>query len=149
MIYMIELIYISKASKRFSIAEVQDMLRIFRQKNHGAGVSGLLLYDGYGTFLQALEGDSEVLMTLYEKIKQDKRHTRVNLLGESEITERSFPDWRMGFKNLDASPAIDLEGYSDFLEHTDRTNYLAEKPNFAMDLLEHFKHSSQSNLDKD
>jgi hypothetical protein len=146
---MIELIYISKANKRFSAAEVQDMLRIFRQKNHTTGVTGLLLYDGYGTFVQALEGDSTVLSSLYEKIKHDDRHTRVNLLGETEISKRSFPDWRMGFKNLDVSPAIDLEGYSDFLEHTDRTNYLAEKPNFAMDLLGHFKHNSKSNLDED
>ena len=146
---MIELVYISKANKRFKTEEVQAMLRIFRQKNHATGVTGLLLYDGYGTFVQALEGDSEVLTTLYAKIKLDERHTRVNLLGETPISKRSFPDWRMGFKNLDLSSAMEIEGYSDFLEHNDRTDYLAHKPNFAMDLLEHFKHNSKSNLDED
>jgi|TARA_B110000881_G_C18461601_1_gene456502 hypothetical protein len=113
------------------------------------GVSGLLLYDGYGTFLQAIEGDSDILKSLYEKIKNDKRHTRVNLLGETEITKRSFPDWRMGYKNLDLSPAMELEGYSDFLEHTDRNEYIEQKPNFAIELLQHFRHNSKSNLDQD
>ena len=146
---MIELIYISKALKRFSTVEVQEMLSTFRKKNKAMGVSGLLLYDGYGTFLQAIEGDSDILKSLYEKIKNDKRHTRVNLLGESEITKRSFPDWRMGYKNLDLSPAMELEGYSDFLEHTDRNEFIEQKPNFAIELLQHFRHNSKSNLDQD
>jgi hypothetical protein len=146
---VIELVYISKANKRFGAAEVQDMLRGFRQKNQATGVTGLLLYDGYGTFLQALEGDADVLSTLYEKIKNDTRHTRVNLLGENKISKRSFADWRMGYKNLELSPLLEVEGYSNFLEHNDRTDYLAHKPNFAMDLLEHFKHNSKSKLDEE
>lgn len=146
---MLELVYISKANKRFGAAEIQQMLRVFRQNNHATGVTGLLLYDGYGTFLQALEGDADVLSALYEKIKNDSRHTRVNLLGESEITKRSFADWRMGYKTLELSPVMKVEGYSDFLEQNDRNDYLNSNPNFAMDLLQHFKHNSKSNLDED
>jgi hypothetical protein len=80
------------------------------------------------------------VLPLYEKISHDTRHSRINLLGDNKIQLHSFPDWRMGFKNLDQSPITEFEGYSNFLQQSDRLDYLAEKPRFVIDLLEHFKH---------
>jgi hypothetical protein len=146
---MIELIYVSKAQKRFNADNLKAMLSTFRKNNQTQGITGLFLYDGYGTFIQVLEGHSHAVLTLYEKISHDTRHSRINLLGENGIQERSFPDWRMGFKNLDQSPITEFEGYSNFLQQSDRLDYLAEKPRFVIDLLEHFKHNNKSNLDKE
>lgn len=146
---MIELIYVSKANKRFQTTELSHMLKAFRSNNQAKKISGLLLYDGFGTFIQLLEGLPEAVLPLYQKVCSDPRHSRVNLLGEGDIQSRSFPDWRMGFKNLDQSPVGEIEGYSTFLEHSDRPNYLIQQPNFALELLEYFKHNNKSNLDKD
>jgi hypothetical protein len=146
---MIEIVYVSRAHKRFNSDELADMLRIFRKNNQKVGITGLFLYDGYGTFIQALEGNPDSVKALYEKIRNDDRHSRVNLIGENVIQHRNFPDWRMGFKNLDLSPVSDLDGYSDFLQKTNRASYLSEHPSLALDLLEYFKLNTKSNLDKD
>jgi hypothetical protein len=68
------------------------------------------LYDGYATYIQVLEGDSDVVLSLSEKISDDTRHSRVNLLGKNKIQARNFPDRCMGFKNLDQSPMKEIEG---------------------------------------
>jgi hypothetical protein len=146
---MIELVYVSKAQKRFNSDELKKMLSVFRKNNQAKEITGLFLYDGYGTFIQVLEGHSNVVKPLYEKISNDTRHSRVNLLGENEIQERSFPDWRMGFKNLEQSPITQLEGYSNFLQQSDRPSYLVQQPKFAIELLEYFKQNNKSNLDKE
>ena len=146
---MIELVYVSKTQKRFNADELKAMLSVFRKNNQAKKITGLFLYDGYGTFIQVLEGHSDVVMPLYEKISHDTRHSRVNLLGKNEIQERNFPDWRMGFKNLEQSPITELEGYSNFLQQSDRPNYLVQQPKFAVELLEYFKHNNKSNLDKE
>lgn len=146
---MIELVYVSRAEKRFTSAELVDMLRLFRKNNQAAGITGLFLYDGFGTFIQALEGTNQVVQSLFEKIRRDDRHSRVNLLGETNIENRSFPEWRMGFKNLDQFQLSNLEGYSDFLQQTERQSYLTQQPSFAMELLQYFKNNSNLDLDKD
>ena len=146
---MIELVYVSKALKRFNADELKIMLRAFRKNNQAQEITGLFLYDGYGTFIQTLEGNPNAVLPLYEKISNDTRHSRVNLLGENEIQDRSFPDWRMGFKNLDQSPIMEMEGYSNFLQQSDRPQYLVHQPKFAIELLEYFKLNNKSNLDKD
>lgn len=145
---MIELIYVSKAQSRFSEAELKAMLVQFRKNNKNKGVTGLMLYDGYGTFIQVLEGDKQKVQSLYQLISKDPRHTRVNLLGESQIDKRSFPDWKMGFKNLADFPIINLDGYSDFLVQTDRSDYLEQKPSFALELMNYFRKNQATDLDK-
>lgn len=143
---MIELVYVSKATSRFNDVDLKEMLGGFRKNNQQREVTGLLLYDGLGTFIQALEGDEEVVTGLFNHIKSDTRHTRVNLLGESTITERHFPDWRMGFRNLDNISINGLEGYSDFLQQNDRARYLSSQNSFALELLDYFKNNYESGL---
>ncbi|MFT6991767.1 MAG: hypothetical protein ACJASL_003761 [Paraglaciecola sp.] len=80
---MIELVYVSKAQKRFNPDELKQMLSVFRKNNQAQEITGLFLYDGYGTFIQVLEGHSNVVLPVYEKISNDTRHSRINLLGEN------------------------------------------------------------------
>jgi hypothetical protein len=76
----------------------------------------MLLYrDGF--FIQALEGEEEVITTLFEKIKLDKRHHTVLLLYKEPITRREFPDWTMGFELLTGDSFDKLEGFSQFMQN--------------------------------
>ena len=146
---MIELVYISKANTRFGVEALKDMLTAFRQNNHLSDITGLLLYDGYGTFIQLLEGEEETVKVLYDKIKEDTRHSRINLLHDGLIINRSFPQWKMGFRNLSNMPILKLDGYSDFMHQENRQAYLQAKPSFAISLLNYFKHASTLDLQQE
>ncbi|GAB5380845.1 MAG: hypothetical protein Alis3KO_27010 [Aliiglaciecola sp.] len=146
---MIEIIYVSRASQRFKDNELSNMLKVFRKNNQSKNISGLLLYNGSGTFIQALEGDEHVVSSLYETIRRDPRHSRVNLLGKEEISERKFPDWRMGFQNISKLSLAEQEGFSDFMLHAKPLDFLTAEPSFAVDMLEYFKQSTNLDLDKD
>lgn len=52
---MYELIYSSVATKKFSYAELTDLLGVSKQKNEQLGLTGMLVYGG-GTFVQLIEG---------------------------------------------------------------------------------------------
>lgn len=72
------------------------------------GVTGILLYNS-GNFMQLIEGDDEKVEGLYEKIRQDTRHTGVTPLIRESITQRNFDSWLMGYRNLDALKRVDPE----------------------------------------
>jgi hypothetical protein len=53
---VIELVYVSQAKYLFQETELKDILDISRRNNIARGITGMLLYDDGGTFIQALEG---------------------------------------------------------------------------------------------
>lgn len=139
---MISLCYVSAATQHMTHDELIQCLAQFRKNNTLAGITGLLLYNGHGTFLQVLEGDDEVVDELYSRINKDTRHRRINCLGRRRISQRSFPDWSMGFKSLDDEDLTAIEGYSDYLASDDTTQYMNTHQSFAFALLAHFKQAS-------
>lgn len=98
-----------------SLDELTDMLEQARQKNARLGISGMLLYKDR-SFLQVLEGNTDAVHELYSRIQRDERHEKVKTLFDEPIEERDFPEWTMGFQNLDGTDLSNLEGYSDFLD---------------------------------
>ena len=48
-------------------------------------------------FAQVLEGGADDLMGLMERVNKDPRHSHLRVLERVEITERSFPEWSMGY----------------------------------------------------
>ena len=133
------LVYVSYASHKMSADELKGLLEQSRENNAKIDVTGMLLYrDGF--FIQALEGEETIIMPLYEKIAQDKRHKNIMLVYKSEIEERSFDKWAMGLSNLDEVNFDDIEGYSHFLdEGTFSPEYFEKHPNQATRLLNTFK----------
>jgi Sensors of blue-light using FAD len=111
---MIQLVYLSSTSGLLSADDIAQILIKSRENNAGLEVTGLLVYKG-GNVLQVLEGEREVVLKLYEKIKRDPRHGGVIKLYEKEIEVRDFPDWTMGFYDLDAEGATYLEGFNEIL----------------------------------
>lgn len=141
---MFSLCYVSAASTRLSEDQLLNLLNTCQKNNSEIDVTGLLLYNGQGTYIQVLEGEQPVIEALYDKIQDDTRHHRVNCIGKKSIEQRSFPNWSMGFKSLNDEGVIPVEGYSDFMESEDSAAYLASHSSFAYSLLSHFKQSALS-----
>jgi hypothetical protein len=68
-----------------------------RERNTAIEVSGVLLYQG-GTFLQVLEGETDRVGAIYERIGRDTRHRDVLLLHRRVVAERNFGDWEHGVR---------------------------------------------------
>ncbi len=56
-----ELVYLSHATKGFSGQALVDLLKQARENNAKSNVTGILLYDGRGMFMQAIEGKEKKL----------------------------------------------------------------------------------------
>ena len=108
-----QLVYISKEATDFDEKGLEELLSGARNNNASIDVSGLLIYHE-GSFIQALEGDTAAVETLFEKIEADPRHENTRVLYRGDIEERSFEGWSMGYKR--ASSLEDIpEGFHPFL----------------------------------
>lgn len=135
---MIELVYVSKAVKRMKDDELTQLLQAARSFNSQHGITGLLLYDGYGTFIQVLEGDEIAVKTLYQKIYDDPRHTNINRVGLHYIDQRSFPDWKMGYKTFDQSSLANASNFNQLVQGFSRQVVPDESVGFAIKMIRHF-----------
>jgi hypothetical protein len=132
---LVSLVYVSFATHDMSDEELQELLKIAREKNSALAVTGMLLYrDRY--FIQALEGEEAVVDTLYEKIKQDPRHMSALIVMKTNIKDRSFEQWSMGFNKVDTH---EVKGFTDFLDTPFEHAYFEEHPTRAVALLEQFR----------
>ncbi len=96
---MFSLVYRSVAKPEFHLDRIQEMLVKAKENNHRLGITGCLLYH-QGEFIQYLEGNQYRVLTLFDKIKADPRHTDVELLGYEKRAERAFATWDMAYENF-------------------------------------------------
>ncbi len=101
------LVYTSARHKSCTDDEIQNILASCKKNNVGLSITGLLLHTNR-RFLQVVEGEKDVIVDLYEKIKGDPRHGGVNLRFLEPIDERAFGNWYMAFKDL-GSDEIDFQ----------------------------------------
>ena len=110
------LIYISRAVELLSDQQLCTLLEQARRNNQSRSITGLLLYKDL-SFIQVLEGPKSPIESTFSSIGKDPRHYRIKTLIELEpITERSFPDWSMGFQRLDSVNEVQIDGHSSYLE---------------------------------
>jgi len=133
---MIQLAYVSSTKGLLTVDAIEKILVVSREKNRKLGITGMLLYKG-GNVLQVLEGEREGVVALFEVIRKDERHGGVIKLYQTNIKERDFPEWTMGFHELNAESARRLEGFSEFLDPG--FDMHAIKPSAAAKLLNCFK----------
>lgn len=136
---MIELVYISRAKQHFSEDQLVELLKQARTNNEKLGISGLLLYDNKGTFIQALEGDEEQVDRLFNKISGDERHSRINRISRKSIKVRAFPDWKMGFQLIDQDLMQTFPGYSSYMQQPGNSLDSNSDSSLAVELLNYFK----------
>lgn len=111
---MFHVIYVSTATRALTKKDLVELLDVARNRNQGLGLTGLLLYSKE-RFIQVLEGDEAAVKEVWSSIKADNRHKDIDLLRYEVKSQRHFPDWRMGFRQLDDEVA-GMEGVSKFLE---------------------------------
>jgi hypothetical protein len=109
------LVYASAATAGFTVADLDEILRVARERNSRLGVSGILLFEGT-SFLQVLEGEPDTIDPLFREIGKDKRHGRVVLLIREPVDDRSFASWTMGYSRIDRGELADITGAHAFYE---------------------------------
>lgn len=93
---ILRLLYTSQARIDLTEAEVIDILRVSRENNEKARVTGILCYSKKD-FIQVLEGPEKNVLNLYTKIIEDTRHQRCKLVSIDLCDKRIFESWSMGY----------------------------------------------------
>ena len=96
---MFYLIYMSTASPGFGEAKIGDMLEDFRSSNGENGITGCLLHY-QGKILQYLEGTRSEVLQLFDRIKEDGRHSGVRLLSQGDLPNREFGPYALAYENF-------------------------------------------------
>ncbi|UYZ60280.1 BLUF domain-containing protein [Hymenobacter latericus] len=107
---MNHIIYMSRAVRPLSDQDLHVLLEQCRRDNARLNVTGILFYS-HGNIAQLIEGDSEQLNPLFERISRDGRHSHVQKLADKAITERSFVGWSMAFHPLEPQGFQELTEY--------------------------------------
>jgi hypothetical protein len=100
---MYRVIYASRATVPMRDRELEELLVDVRMRNEEDDLTGLLCYFGEDVtdepgFLQVLEGDRDAVEATYARISRDRRHRGMRRVSAAEVSERMFPDWRMGLE---------------------------------------------------
>lgn len=90
---MRQYVYVSTA-ETLSGDDVAEILEACQRNNAAREVTGLLLYNGRN-FLQLLEGESESLEWIMQRIERDTRHHGISRLYDEPAESRACPDWLM------------------------------------------------------
>lgn len=133
-------VYVSSATHDFSSAELVKLLEVSRRNNEAAGVTGLLLYRN-GDFMQVLEGEQSAVNAVYARIAADLRHNNLLRLLREEHSQRQFPNWSMGFRNVEHIPPELAANFSDLLDSKFTAPVCANHPQRAWKLLMGFRDS--------
>jgi len=103
---MLQMLYVSGASKQMSVDDIQKILAVSRSNNLRDGITGMLLWAD-GVFIQILEGEADIVRTVFRRIEKDDRHRNIMVVLEQTAEKRLFTQWSMGFKQLDTDMAAD------------------------------------------
>ena len=94
--FLVRLIYASKISDGFGPKDIENILQSARTYNVKTHVTGMLCFSNE-YFLQCLEGSRTAVNNTYQQILNDKRHHNVIMLNYTQIPEREFEKWSMGY----------------------------------------------------
>ena len=113
---LVQLLYFSRASREMSLADLKSVLESARKNNTNLDVSGMLCYDRR-YFLQALEGERDVVNELYLDIADDPRHDEVTIISYRNVDTLSFEQWKMGYASSSAefNKLLNDMGQQEFL----------------------------------
>lgn len=106
-----QLVYVSSPVGDIEMEELKKILTKSQYKNLRLDLSGLLIFHR-GRFMQLLEGSEQYVKSLYDTIRQDPRHTDLEIIFEADSNSRSMPSWAMGFSvDDDRSSQIGEENF--------------------------------------
>lgn len=137
-----QLVYVSHATTLLTTEQLVKILDVAQIRNREEGLTGLLLYKDK-LFIQLLEGSKASIEKVFTSIQKDDRHYRINTLVDCNLTDtRLFPNWSMGFINLNNPNVGMIEGYEDvFSGNFDFPTSTSTTPT-VVKLLMHFRDNS-------
>ncbi len=136
---MFYLIYASSAEHLLNDEELRLIHEDSMRGNTTKDITGFLLYRG-GNFMQLLEGDEQVIRSLFASIRIDPRHKDIYVLKEGTRPDRIFKDFAMGFVNMDKVPG--LPSYREFMNDSLNSLRFRQDGRLALRLLESFNEMS-------
>lgn len=90
-------LYTSRLAPEAGIDQVSKIVKQARELNTIHGISGVLVFDGE-RFAQYIEGPSEAIGSLVDKLAKDPRHTNFQqLLLQRDLDKRMYEKWSMGY----------------------------------------------------
>lgn len=107
---MKHIVYISRAVRPLSDADLNTLLTQSRRDNERHGVTGILFYS-HGNIAQLFEAEPAVADALFLRIARDGRHSHISKLIDKPITARSFAEWSMAFHPLEPEGFSALQGF--------------------------------------
>ena len=116
------LCYVSSCKDSLTAKDLEQLFQVNKRNNTEHGVSGILIYNN-GNFMQILEGDEDMVKSLFKKIKRDARHSNLITLINNSIDERIFHDYDSGFIHFeDRKKRKELHNYISWLKEAEIKN---------------------------
>ncbi|MEL6857593.1 MAG: BLUF domain-containing protein [Pseudomonadota bacterium] len=130
------LVYVSTPAEGLSAFDIGNILDVSISNNDERRITGFLAHNGRH-FMQALEGERDEVLEIYQRILADDRHLGVvQIVGET-IAQRAFPDWAMNYFRVD-----EAKGHTMVVRKDDPVDGLLPKdmPRDLMHLFTRFLH---------
>ncbi|MGN6152059.1 MAG: BLUF domain-containing protein [Lysobacteraceae bacterium] len=126
-----QLVYSSRQVFPFEGLGLVSLLAEARAYNARHQITGVLLHAN-GMFVQCLEGPSEAVNALYQRILLDPRHADIVLLQSVPLSQRHFGDWWMGCARVEDFEALARirAAWCDAVERLDHDDVLS--PGFVL-----------------
>jgi hypothetical protein len=87
---------------RMELEDIEPLVRQCRQRNHQAGITGVLGYTGTH-FLQVIEGPVHTVASLMATIRADARHDSFRLLLNGMQRGRTFASWSLAWMPMEGA----------------------------------------------
>lgn len=108
-----ELIYVSTFDETAPVTVVADIAIKARRFNEANDITGLLVFDGM-RFCQQLEGSQKQVLALLERIREDPRHTNLEVVHHGHLAQRRFRRFSLAYTTADDETALaELEKLDD------------------------------------
>ncbi len=91
-----EVLYISTLSPESNVKVVAQIAAQSRPANEAAGITGLLVFDGM-RFCHQIEGPRDEVLGLVQRIRQDTRHTDMEILHQGPLPASRFRRFGLGY----------------------------------------------------
>lgn len=111
--------YKSEVKSALNLLEFEAIFNETQTKNDKNNITGVLVKKGV-TFFQIIEGNEATINTLYQKIKNDSRHSNIIEFLNKSISKLSFKAFDTGYTVIEDIDS--LYGLQQYVTHLDETN---------------------------
>lgn len=114
------IVYLSRARVALAPPELVMLSARFAAANARVDVTGVLVLAG-DRFMQVLEGPSEAVGVLLDRIAADPRHGDIAVVLDEPARGRLYGDWNMGYLNLGERHDLTAAGWAALVQEVSRT----------------------------